>query len=168
MIEAVLLLATVANADPRAAEATQLFSAFCVQTNGSRDRALAVLGNGNALANRLSSETTDKLLGQEGTVGWAISSPSGAGLMLGYSGQAHCEIRVQEADEASLAVQFENLQHGFSTALEDIQKPESKNEQGTVRTFRAFKNGKAVIALSTNAKRVGDQQHLITFDVPLD
>jgi hypothetical protein len=172
MIAAMLLTMAATATDQRATEAVQLFSSFCAQANGSRDRAIAVLGEGNALATKLPSDMTDQLLGKTGTVGWAIRSPSGAGLLLGYSGNGHCEIRVQEAEELVIVAEFEKLQQSLATDAADIQAAESKNERDTVRTFRAFKrhsaSGKDIIALSTDTKRVGDQQHLITFDLSTD
>ena len=70
-------------ADPRANDGVQVFSTFCVKTLGNRDRALAALGDGNAMAKRLSDDLVKKAqLGREGGVGWTIRSPRDAILVL--------------------------------------------------------------------------------------
>jgi hypothetical protein len=158
-----------APSDRRAVEGVALFKSFCVQRNGARDGAVAVLGAGNALANRLPSATTDKLLGQTDTVGWAIRSPSGAQLMLGYGKSGHCEVRLVEADEGAVVAQFEQLTGSLPNNDVTALKPETRNEDGARRTFLGFRFGKSpalvTLALTTSDKRVGDQQHFLTFDL---
>lgn len=155
--------------DIRAEQAFQFFSSFCVTSNGNRDRAVATLGDGNALANRLPTQTTDALLGGTGTIGWAVRSPSNALLMLAYSGESHCEVRVQAADETTLITQFDALATAFSASPSDAAKPQAKSENGVVRTFRAFRFkvglSMATVAMTTSAKPVGEMQHFITFDL---
>jgi hypothetical protein len=173
MVSGTLLLmalsAAPVNADARASDAIQLYASFCVKSDGTRDRALAVLGNGNALANRLPVELTDKLLLAEGSVGWAIRSPNDAQILLAYSGSSHCEVRVSEAGEAGMVADFEKMQADFGSAVVEIEKPKLRKDRDAVNTFRGFKLRTSstvnMVAMTTSNKKVGEQQHLLTFDV---
>jgi hypothetical protein len=156
--------------DPRAKDAIDLFKSFCVSTQGVHDRAVAAIGSGNALANPLPANAAEALLHQPGAVAWAIRSPADAKLMLGYGGEGHCEIRINEADEASVLAQYEQLAASYpDSSSSDIFEPKVRNELGVKRTFRGFgiRNGTflAAVGLTTSDKAGGEQQHLITYDV---
>jgi hypothetical protein len=157
-----------AQADMRANDAFDFFKAFCVDTDGTRDRALAVIGDGNALAQRLPDTLVSQLQGQPGGVAWAVRSPSNAQLLLGYTSLGMCEIRIAEADEKSVITKFDELTSSFeSSGKGQYSKPEAQSQGGanvTFRTYRFERSGRhALIALSSADKRVGEQQHLITF-----
>jgi hypothetical protein len=156
--------------DPRATDAFQLFRSFCFDTSGNRDKALAVLGAGNAMVNRLPNELMQSIQKQAGGVGWAIRSPANAQLLLAYNARGMCEVRIAEADELSVVGQFSSLANLIvpsNNPRGTLSKPEKRVEDGATRTFRTFsfvRDGrKVLVALSTSDKRVGEQQHLITF-----
>ena len=154
--------------DPRAREALQLFYSFCMNEAGDQTRALAVLGDGNAMAKRLTPETMNAIQGQVGGVGWAIRSPSNAQLLLDYNPTGFCEVRIAEADEASVVMQFHLTKNLIAVdSRGKLTAPEKRSENGATLTFQTFAydlhGRKALIALTTSDKRVGEQQHLITF-----
>jgi hypothetical protein len=158
----------MAEADMRANDAFQLFQAFCVDDNGSRDRALAVLGNGNQLANRLPDGLVARLQGNSGGVAWAIRSPNNAQLLLGYTASGVCEVRIAEAEEASVVHGYQGLTSSLDSAGKGEQTaPQTRLENDARLTFRSYKfdrSGKhALVAMTTSDKKVGEQQHLITF-----
>jgi hypothetical protein len=157
--------------DQRAVEAFQLFDSFCVQALGSKDRALSVLANGNAFANRLPDAMVTSLQdGKQGGVGWAIRSPSGAVLMLDYTATNVCGIRIAEASEPAVSSQFEKLSANAAQRFgsQIVRKaPTVTKEKKAKRTFyyASFVLGtsKYVMALSTHDKKIGETQHFITF-----
>lgn len=170
----VTVAASVAHAqspDPRAAEAMQLFGAFCISTAGTPDRALAVLGNGNALATRLPDNIVRNAQGgQEGGVGWAVRSPSDAELMLDYNPQGICGLRIRQADEASVRDAFKALVDGVAsgTGSELTSEPsEIRTVNGVQTTYTAYSlplGGRtAHLALTTTEQPIGEQQHFMTF-----
>lgn len=157
--------------DPRAQDAVAIFMSFCVATLGSRDKALERLGAGNQLAVRLSDEKVKALQsGRAGGVAWAVSSPKGAQLLLEYEARGICGVRVAEAEERS-------MQSGLDLALRKMAQqlgaklvessPGVRTQQGVRRTFAHFViesgAGKGLIALTTSDRRVGEQQHFMTF-----
>ena len=157
-----------AQEDSRAKDAFDFFKAFCVDTDGSSDRALAVIGNGNALANKLPDELVSRLQGQAGGIAWAVRSPSNAQLLLGYNPIGICEIRIAEADENAVVARFKGMAGALGAEEKNTySNPEVRTQDGatiTYRTFRFERQGKqALIALSSSDRRVAEQQHLITF-----
>ncbi|MEO8723179.1 MAG: hypothetical protein ABI395_06590 [Sphingobium sp.] len=165
---AVLPNAARAQADARAKDAFDFFKTFCVDTDGARDRAIAVIGDGNAMANKLPDSLVAQLQGQPGGIAWAVRSPSDAQLLLGYTASGICEIRIAEAEEPAVVARFADLIASFGSAVHgQSTPPQLRSEDGAARTFRTYefdRSGKhALIALTTSDKKVGAQQHLITF-----
>jgi hypothetical protein len=157
-----------AQTDARAKDAFDFFKAFCVDTNGAKDRALAVIGNGNAMANKLPDEMVTRLQGQAGGVAWAVRSPSNAQLLLGYVPMGICEIRIVDADESSILSNFTALTSSLqASAKGELSQPKTRTQDDahiTYQTYRFDRAGKhALIALSSSDKKIGAQQHLITF-----
>lgn len=157
--------------DPRAADALQFFAAFCVSTEGTRDRALAVIGDGNALAKRLPDDVVRQAQGgREGGVGWAVRSPNNAELMLDYEARGICGLRIREADEKSVRDGFEAAAAALAegAGAELISEPAKVKEvQGARTTYRAYSfalvGRTAHLALTTADRPVGEQQHFMTF-----
>lgn len=158
-------------ADARASDAVQFFKAFCVGPTGMRERALAVLGNGNPMANRLSDEAVRAYQGgRAGGVGWAVRSPRDAKLMLDFEERGICGVRILEADEKSVREAFDQMVRGAASAegVEPTPKPsETETVSGVQTTFIAYElpiGGRtAVVALTTAERPVGEQQHFMTF-----
>lgn len=161
--------AAYAQADMRAGDAMQLFSSFCIQTDGDRSRALAVLGEGNALAKKLPDALVTTLqAGRVGGVAWAIASPNSAQLLLEYTSDGICGVRIADADEKS-------VQDAFATMIEQnsvgqkvtTSEPVITKEAGAQRTYHTYNfavgGKKTLFAISTMDHRVGPQQHLLTF-----
>lgn len=161
----------VASHDLRADDAVQLFDAFCVQTLGSRDKALAVLANGNQMANRLPDELVKKAQGgQDGGVGWAIRSPRDAVLVLDYESRGICGVRIVDADEASVKSAFSAFAKSTASAAGaelSSQSPTVRDEGGARLTYQTYSyqitGRNALLALTTADKRSGAQQHFMTF-----
>jgi hypothetical protein len=169
-LAAALLAATGAQAqtDARAKDAFDFFKAFCVDTDGASTRAVAVIGDGNAMANKLPDAVVAQLQGQPGGLAWAVRSPANAQLLLGYAPVGICEIRIAEADESSVVTNFTALTSSLQTSAKgELSKPETRTQGDahiTYRTYRFDRAGKrALISLSSADKKVGAQQHLITF-----
>ena len=169
-IAATLFVATGAHAqsDARATDAFDFFKVFCIDTDGSSARALSVIGTGNAMANRLPDSAVAQLQGQAGGVAWAVRSPSNAQLLLGYVPVGICEIRIAEADEGSVLASFADLTSSLqASAKGELSKPEVRSQDKahiTYQTYRFDRAGKhALISLSSSDKKIGAQQHLITF-----
>ncbi|WP_156029097.1 hypothetical protein [Sphingobium sp. DC-2] len=169
-VAAALFVATETHAqtDARAKDAFDFFKAFCVDTDGASARALSVIGNGNAMANKLPDAVVAQLQGQPGGVAWAVRSPSNAQLLLGYVPAGICEIRIAEADESSVVASFGDLTSSLqASAKGELSKPETRSQDEahiTYRTYRFDRAGKhALISLSSSDKKVGAQQHLIIF-----
>ena len=161
--------------DPRAADAVQFFTSFCLATGGSRDRAIAVLEDGNELATRLPYDVVKKAQAdQEGGIGWAVRSPHDAVIMLDYDRQGICAVRIAEADESSVQDVVDALVRGVARGVSrdgagelSSQPPQIRENDGirTTYTSHSFPVGDrtAHIALTTAPEAVGAQQHLITF-----
>lgn len=155
--------------DARASDSVALFSSFCVATGGVRDRALSVLGNGNALATRLPDDFVRRLqLGRDGGVAWAIRSPNDAQILLEYEARGICAVRIADAEKDAVKEAFGILAHQVAAGAEIMSKPdEVTNVAGVPRTYSAYSfvlNGRTVIfALSSMDRRVDEEQHLLTF-----
>ena len=169
-VAASLFVATGAHAqtDARAKDAFDFFKAFCVDTDGASNRALAVIGNGNAMASKLPDALVTQLQRQPGGIAWAVRSPSNAQLLLGYVPLGICEVRIAEADESSVVASFGDLTSSLqASAKGELSKPETSSQDEahiTYRTYRFDRSGRhALIALSSSDKKIGAQQHLITF-----
>lgn len=158
-----------AQADVRAGDAMQLFSAFCLQTDGDRSRALVVLGEGNALAKKLPDTLVTALqAGRTGGVAWAIASPNHAQLLLEYTADGICGVRIADADEKSVQSAFAALVEQNSGGQKvDSSTSEVTHESGAQRTYRTysltFSGKKSLFAISTMDRRIGSEQHLMTF-----
>jgi hypothetical protein len=157
--------------DPRAGDGVQFFAAFCVSTEGTRDRALSVLGNGNAMARRLPDGVVRQAQGgREGGVGWIVRSPNNAELMLDYEARGICGLRIREADEASVNEAFEGLVKGVAKAAGvelTTRPPEARVVDGARTTYKAYSvtmGARTAALILTSADRtVGGQQHFMTF-----
>lgn len=175
-LSSILILAepvTAQTPDPRATDAVAFFASFCVSTGGSRDRALAVLGDGNALVNRLPDDVVQQAQGgREGEVGWMVRSPRDAQFMLEYNTLGLCGVRLKEADEDAVINAFESVMKRIvaGTGAElAASKPEKKVISGIDTTYRTytfpFGGQNAHLALTTAKKPVGSVQHFMTFGV---
>lgn len=159
--------------DPRITETMQLFSAFCLGTGGSRDRAIAVLGNGNAIATRLPDDVVRSAqAGQSGGVGWAIRSPHGASLSLDYNSQGLCSVRIQQAEQKAIISAFRAFITGMSRAAHSEPKLEGENKNiiGGIKTeYLAYSlpagENRMHVALTAAEKPLNGQQHLLTFAI---
>ena len=157
--------------DLRAEDGVKFFATFCVSSGGTRDRALAVLGDGNALARRLPNDIVRQAQGgQAGGVGWMVRSPNDAELMLDYEARGICGLRIREADETSVRETFEAVmtQVANSAGAELVsEKPEVRQSDDARITYTAYSfpmGGRiAHLALSTADRPVGAQQHFMTF-----
>lgn len=166
----VLIAGTVhAQTDLRTGDAMQLFTAFCLRTDGDRSHALATLGEGNLFAKKL-PDTLVKTLqaGRDGGVAWAMASPNAAQLLLEYTSDGICGVRIADADEKSVQEAFATLvQQSASGEKMDSSEPEVTKENGVQRTYRTytfpFNGRKSLFAISTLDHRVGPQQHFLTF-----
>ena len=161
--------------DPRAGDAVELFRAFCLSTGGTPDRALAILGEGNALAKRLPDDIVRQAQGnREGGIGWAVRSPNDAEIMLDYDNRGICGVRIREADEASVQAAFAAIARDLAmkTSEDDAgefssRNPEVRDVDGVRITYTAHSfplgNRQAILALTTAEETVGEQQHFMTF-----
>lgn len=156
--------------DPRANEAIQLFGTFCVATGGKPDRALAVLADGNPIATRLPDHVVQSNQGgQQGGVGWVVRSPSDGVMMLDYTAQGVCGLRIQEADEASMRTAYTALLNQIppGTAVELPTEEREVNGVRTTYTAHSVMMGghTAHLALTAAEQPIGEQQHLMTFAI---
>lgn len=157
--------------DARARDGLELFAAFCVSTNGTKDHALAVLGNGNALANRLPNELVQKMQGgRAGGLAWAIRSPHQAELLLEYEPRGICGVRIADSDELSVQQAFEAAARTAAARVGTEVRSEPalvKYVDGVRTTYQAFAysdGGRtAHLAVTTAERRLGMQQHFMTF-----
>jgi hypothetical protein len=160
--------------DPRAADAIQFFTTFCFATDVTPTRALAVLGDGNALATRLPADVVRQAQGnREGGIGWAVRSPHDAEFMLDYDARGICGLRLKEADELSVRDAFEAFVKGIKRAVsgagaELTSEPAlEKQVNGTRTTYKGYSfpvGGRtAYLALTTAERPIGAQQHFMTF-----
>jgi hypothetical protein len=157
--------------DARAADATQLFFAFCISPAGNRDHALAVLGQGNQLARRLPDDIVKGAQGgRDGGVGWAVRSPNNAELMLDFEARGICGLRVREADESAMRDAFETVVKDVATRAgvqPKLEASEIRKVSGVVTTYRAysfdFGGSTTRLALTSAPRQVADQQHFMTF-----
>lgn len=159
------------NPDLHAADGVKFFSAFCVASGGTRDRALTVIGNGNELARRLPDDVVRQAQGgREGGVGWTVRSPNSAELLLDYDSRGVCGLRIREADEASVREKFEAMVKGVANSAGAELASESplvRQVDGIRTTYNAYSipiGGRtAHLALTTAERPVGGQQHFMTF-----
>lgn len=158
-------------ADPRITETLQLFSSFCIRTGGLRDRAIAILGNGNAIATRLPDDVVRSAQrGLSGGVGWAIRTPRDAVLMLDYNNIGICSVRVLEAEPMAMISAFRTLIMGMSRAAHSEPKVEGESQNvidGIKTEYFAYSlpagENRMQVALTSAEKPLNGQQHLLTF-----
>lgn len=148
-----------------------MFSSFCLQTFGARDRALAAIGNGNAISERIPDDVLRRSQdGRAGGVGWAIRTPHGAKVRLEYDPLGICAVQVAEADEQGLAGLFAAALDGAGAPRggELVRRPDRSSTQSdahlTTRgwTVRFPSTGAYDLAITTADRPVGQLQHLMT------
>jgi hypothetical protein len=160
--------------DLRAIDAMKLFQKACFNTDGSKDKIVALFDPAKwdfGRFNQLPASAVQRLQGgRPGGVAYAINSPNGAVLLVEYESRGICGVRVQAADEVSLRLIFNMTLQVFKLALKgEMHLEDSSNLEvrGYKTTFLAWritpKEGKPVVVAITSADRPGlEQQHFIT------
>ena len=158
--------------DQKAQEAWAVFNSFCLQTLGARDKAVAAIGNGNTISERVPDDVLRRSQdGRTGGVGWAIRTPHGARLRLEYDPLGICAVKVAEADEQTMAGLFAAAIEGAGSPRggELIRRPDRSSVQSsgvhlTTRgwTVRLPSRDAYDLAITTADRSVGQLQHLMT------
>ncbi len=158
-------------ADPRVQDAIMFYTTYCVLPKGSRNAALQSLGAGNALATRLPDAAVAKLQGgRPNGVAWAVRSPHNAQLLLEFDARGICAVRIADADEASVQRAFKAITAGIAqeAGAQLLEGPtDTRTQNGARLTSKDYviqQGGRKMhFGLTTANRRVGDQQHLMTF-----
>ncbi len=166
--------------DARAKDAIDFFTAGCVATDGSKDliaqkfgKLIEKYGNDNRMLKALPSSTVQEMQdGRPGGIGYAITSPHGAQLIVGYEARGICGVHVKEAEETSVQRQFEALVQILARRLagEIVPQPGStKDLNGYKTTFKGWiiklsSDKKITLAVTTTDRPGRPLQHLMTFN----
>jgi len=157
--------------DPRALNPYWVFASYCVETYGSRERAISILANGNIITKPISDEILQSLHEwRPGGIGWAMSTAGGGRLLLDYDPNGLCSVRVLEADELDMVHVFGRItsEKAFVGGVLKRQPDGTSEHSGVTLTTRSWTvqfPGAAsyVLVLTTAPKPVGYMQHVMSF-----
>jgi hypothetical protein len=103
--------------DPEAYDAIDLFSRLCVSTQGSRARAVGIVGDGDTAIEKMDPPLLRGLEGgQSGGIGWIIRMPLGDKILLEFPPDGSCIVRAPRVTAAQLESAFRNLLDQYSAS----------------------------------------------------
>jgi hypothetical protein len=103
--------------DPEAYDAIDLFSRLCVSTQGSRARAIGIVGDGDTAIEKMEPPLLRGLEGgQSGGIGWIIRMPLGDKILLEFPPDGSCIVRAPRVSAAQLEAAFRNLLDQYSAS----------------------------------------------------
>lgn len=103
--------------DPEAYDAIDLYSRLCVSTRGNKDRAVAIVGNGDSAIETMDAPLLRGLEnGQSGGIGWIIRMPLGDRILLEFPPDGTCIVRAPRVKMSELENAFRNLLDQFSAS----------------------------------------------------
>jgi hypothetical protein len=103
--------------DPEAYDAIDLYSRLCVSTRGSKDRAVAIVGNGDSAIEAMDAPLLRGLEGgQSGGLGWIIRMPLGDRILLEFPPDGTCIVRAPRVKTSEMENAFRNLLDQFSAS----------------------------------------------------
>jgi hypothetical protein len=113
--------------DPEAHDAIDLFSRLCVSTQGSRERAIGIIGDGDSAIEKMEPPLLRGMEnGQSGGIGWIIRMPLGEKILLEFPPDGSCIVRAPRVSAAELEAAFRNLLDQYSASGQFVIKREGE------------------------------------------
>ncbi len=113
--------------DPEAHDAIDLFSRLCVSTQGNRERAVGIVGEGDSAVEKMEAPLLRGLEnGQSGGIGWIIRMPLGEKILLEFPPDGACIVRAPRVNAAQLETAFRNLLDQYAASGQFTVKREGE------------------------------------------
>ncbi len=180
--------------DPEAYDAIDLYSRLCVSTRGDRNRATAIVGDGDTAIEKMDAPLLRGMEnGQSGGVGWIIRMPLGDRILLEFPPDGSCIVRAPRVRVSEMENAFRNLLDQFSasgqftvrrvadqTQSVDAAAPRSQNDkpahEGEKLKFHVLgyrmmlpdSGRQAELVLATSDSPAANIQATISFAIPTD
>lgn len=103
--------------DPEAYDAIDLYSRLCVSTRGDKERAVAIVGDGDSAIEKMDAPLLRGMEnGKSGGIGWIIRMPLGDRILLEFPPDGTCIVRAPRVKASEMENAFRNLLDQFSAS----------------------------------------------------